>query len=105
MFLEEQPRLGKSYSFCILTMMMLSADYHRGKMGLLQTVHQTAFRAAQDEPILGIGWMRKVGEGAGVYTFISVDEAGHCELFFPYYHVLHRRKGANIEGKKRGRLR
>lgn len=50
-------------------------------MSLLDTSHQQAFRSAPLVIWPGIGWVRKVGEGAGVYTFVSVNDAGHCKLF------------------------
>ncbi|KAI0936993.1 hypothetical protein AcW1_001085 [Taiwanofungus camphoratus] len=46
-------------------------------MSLLDTSHQQAFRSAPLVIWPGIGWVRKVGEGAGVYTFVSVNDAGH----------------------------
>lgn len=46
-------------------------------MTLLKTNYQTAFRSAPETPWPGVGWMRKVGPGAGVFTFLSIDAAGH----------------------------
>lgn len=49
------------------------------KMRLLKATHQAAFRIATDIAWPGVGWLRKVGSGAGVFTFLSIDDAGHCE--------------------------
>ncbi|KZT08688.1 alpha/beta-hydrolase [Laetiporus sulphureus 93-53] len=49
----------------------------RQQMTLLQTKHREAFRSAPQVVWPGIGWIRQVGAGAGVFTFVSVDDAGH----------------------------
>ncbi|KAA1473479.1 alpha/beta-hydrolase [Dentipellis sp. KUC8613] len=47
-------------------------------MRIFQTKHQEQFRAAPRVPYPGVGWYQKAGAGgAGEYTFLSVDEAGH----------------------------
>ncbi|PCH34192.1 alpha/beta-hydrolase [Wolfiporia cocos MD-104 SS10] len=46
-------------------------------MNLLKTRHQAEFRAAPDVDWPGIGWVRKAGPGAGVFTFVSINDAGH----------------------------
>lgn len=46
-------------------------------MRLLKATHQAAFRIATDIAWPGVGWLRKVGSGAGVFTFLSIDDAGH----------------------------
>ncbi|KAH9913368.1 Alpha/Beta hydrolase protein [Fomitopsis serialis] len=46
-------------------------------MELLKTKYRDDFNAAPDVDWPGIGWVRAVGEGAGDYAFVSIDNAGH----------------------------
>lgn len=73
--MAQQPRMGKVFHPILQSSLIRSP----AQMKLLKTKHREAFNAAPDVDWPGIGWVRTVGAGAGDYTFVSIDDAGHCE--------------------------